>query len=33
VNGLEVSCFVPCLPSGVDGLRAHAPDHDKDKEQ
>ena len=32
-KGLEVKCFVPCLPGGVDGLRAQAPDHDKDDEQ
>jgi competence protein ComEC len=27
---LEVRCFVPCLPVGIDGLRAQAPDHGKD---
>jgi competence protein ComEC len=32
-KGLEVTCFVPCLPGGVDGLRAQAPDHDENKEQ
>jgi competence protein ComEC len=33
-KGLEVRCFVPCLPAEVDGLRqAHAPDHNKDDKQ
>ena len=32
-TGLEVRCFVPCLPVWSDGLRAQAPDHGKDKEQ
>jgi competence protein ComEC len=31
-KGLEVRCFVPCLPVGLDGLRAQAPDHTKDEE-
>jgi competence protein ComEC len=32
-NGVEVRCFVPCLPVGVDGLRAQAPNHDKNEQQ
>jgi competence protein ComEC len=32
-KGLEVACFVPCSPRSVDGLRAQAPDHDKDEQQ
>jgi len=33
-HGLEVTCFLPCLPAGSDGLqRAQAPDHNKDEEQ
>ena len=33
-NGVEVTCFVPCLPAIVDGLeRAQAPDHNKNQEQ
>jgi competence protein ComEC len=33
-RGLEVSCFLPCLPISGDGLeRAQAPDHSKDEEQ
>lgn len=32
-KGLEVRCFVPCLPVGVDGLRTQAPDHGKDEKQ
>ena len=32
-RGLEVSCFLPCLPISGDGLeRAQAPDHSKDEE-
>jgi competence protein ComEC len=30
-RGVEVKCFVPCLPVGVDSLRAQAPDDDKDE--
>jgi competence protein ComEC len=32
-NGVEVRCFVPCSPIGVDGLRAQAPNHDKNEKQ
>jgi competence protein ComEC len=33
-KGVEVRCFVPCLPTGGNDLqRAHAPDHNKDDEQ
>jgi competence protein ComEC len=32
-RGIEVRCFVPCLPVGVDGLGAQAPDQDKDQKQ
>ncbi len=33
-KGVEVRCFVPCLPVGGNDLqRAQAPDHDKDQEQ
>jgi competence protein ComEC len=33
-KGVEVRCFVPCLPvAGNDLQRAQAPDHDKDEEQ
>jgi len=33
-RGLEVSCFLPCLPASGDDLeRAQAPDHNKDEEQ
>jgi len=33
-KGLEVSCFLPCLPVRVDSLeRAQAPDHNKNHEQ
>ena len=32
-NGVEVRCFVPCLPVGVDGLRAQAPNHHKNEQQ
>jgi competence protein ComEC len=33
-KGVEVRCFVPCLPAGGNDLqRAQAPDHNKDQEQ
>jgi competence protein ComEC len=33
-KGLEVTCFVPCLPMRSDGLqRAQAPSHDKNQQQ
>ena len=32
-NRVEVRCFVPCLPVGVDGLRAQAPNHNKNEKQ
>jgi competence protein ComEC len=33
-KGVEVTCFLPCLPAIVDGLeRAQAPDHNKNQEQ
>jgi competence protein ComEC len=32
-KGFQVTCFVPCSPRTVDGLRAQAPDHDKDEQQ
>jgi hypothetical protein len=33
-RGLEVTCFLPCLPISSEGLeRARAPDHNKNQEQ
>jgi competence protein ComEC len=33
-EGLEVTCFVPCLPIGSDSLqRAQTPSHDKNQQQ
>ncbi len=33
-RGLEVTCFLPCLPISSEGLeRAQAPDHNKNQEQ
>ena len=33
-QGLDVQCFIPCLPGRIDGLeRAQAPDHNKNQQQ
>jgi competence protein ComEC len=33
-KGLDVQCFIPCLPERIDGLqRAQAPNHDKNEQQ
>ena len=33
-RGLDVRCFIPCLPERIDGLeRAQAPNHDKNQQQ
>jgi competence protein ComEC len=32
-KGVEVRCFVPCWPTGVDVLQAQAPNHHKDEKQ